>query len=246
MPHLDRLSSLISQFQVTCDRLDGPEGSNIALLQDGDRELLTLDLRACPEDGADLGEQLMVRIDVGGEDNPLFQSLPCRITVDLADAPEVAAIVGLLKTESAAPRCGGGVVLDRLCELLVVNLLRHQIERQGAEPGVFAGLAHPNLSRVLVAMHDSPGKRWVVDDLVVIAGMSRSHFMAEFQSVVGKTPMAYLRNWRMTLARGALTRGARVNETARKYGYGSGDAFCRAFTSTYGFPPTQLAASPAG
>ena len=88
--------------------------------------------------------------------------------------------------------------------------------------------------------HDEPGRDWKIDDFLDLAGMSRSQFMSEFQSIVGKTPIAYLKQWRMVLARVALIRGDRVKEVARKFGYSSGDAFCRAFVGVYGIAPTKL------
>ena len=89
-------------------------------------------------------------------------------------------------------------------------------------------------------MHDAPGRSWRVDDLVPLAGMSRSQFMAEFQAVVGETPIAYLKAWRMVLARGAILSGERINQVARRYGYQNSDAFSRAFVAAYGVAPTKL------
>ena len=202
---------------------------------------LVMFFRDCDTPAIPREDYLNLRIDLGDQENPLFQALPCSVEVDLSTAPDIAAIADLIQREAAAPRCGGNAVLDRLSELLLVNLLRLRIEQQAAEPGVFAGLAHPKLSHVLVAMHDNPGKRWQVDDFLPLAGMSRSQFMSEFQRVIGATPMAYLKQWRMTLARAALIKGGRVKEVAQRFGYSSGDALCRAFVATYGIAPTKVA-----
>ena len=241
MSRLDRLSNLISHFQIRAEWPLSLDSSNL-ILTGGENGLdtLILHLRSRPSVVAQTAVVAHAKVDFGGRDNPLFEALPCKIEVDLKEEPNIKAIAELIVKESSSPRCGGGFALDRLCELLLVNLLRQHIEQQGAEPGLFAGLAHPKLSHVLVAMHDNPGRQWQVDDFLLLAGMSRSQFMAEFHAVIGRTPIAYLKHWRMILARIAVLKGERVKEVARKYGYGSGDAFCRAFVSEYGVSPTKM------
>jgi len=243
MTHLDRLSNLISHFEIHAERLPSADNSNLVLTggEDGLNKLF-LYLRACPDVLDQTDAVVHARVDIGGEDNPLFQVLPCKIVVDMKEESDIRIIAELIVKETSAPRCGGGFALDRLCELLVVNLLRHRIEQQSAEPGLFAGLAHPKLSHVIVAMHDSPGRQWQIDDFLQIAGMSRSQFMAEFQTVIGRAPIAYLKHWRMILARIAVLKGDRIKEIAHRYGYGSGDAFCRAFVGEYGVSPTKMVA----
>lgn len=246
MSHLDRLSNLITHFEIHAERLPNADGSNLILTgSEGRLEKLTLLLRSCDKPSISENVILHTRVDIGGEDNPLFQTLPCEIEVDLMPDTDVKTIATLIVKETSTPRCGSGFALDRLCELLVINLLRHRIENQETEPGLFAGLAHPKLSHVMVAIHDDPGRQWQVDDLLQIAGMSRSQFMAEFHAVVGRAPIAYLKQWRMTLARIAVLKGERVKEIARRYGYNSGESFCRAFVVTYGVAPTKMASASA-
>ena len=243
MAHLDRLSTLVSQMNVRGRRLVTVEDSNLALIkEDGVAQRLDLYLSKPMAEASPIDARLKVELDLGGAQNPLFMALPPCLSVDLAKAPHIASIAALIESESAGPRCGGGIALDRLCGLLVINLLRLQIEKNDAKTGVFAGLAHPKLNRVLVAMHDQPERHWQVDDFLPIAGMSRSQFMAEFLAVVGRSPMAYLKSWRMTVAQGALLEGARVNETARRIGYASGDAFTRAFVASFGVSPKAFVA----
>ena len=242
MTHPDRLTTLISQFEITAKRLPQDEGSNLALRRT-DGKLEQLYLVFDNSSSLDLAEAEFVNLhfDLGGNDNPLVHALPPVIEVDLTRETAITSIMQLILTESATHRCGGDIALNRLCELLFVNILRHHIETQGAQTGMFAGLAHPKLCHAVVAMHDKPGERWQVDDLMRLSGMSRSQFMAEFQSVVGKTPIAYLKQWRMVLARNEVLKGTRINEIARRFGYSNGDAFCRAFTATYGIAPTKFA-----
>ena len=260
MAHLDRLSSLISHFDIHACANTPLEDSNFFLLGDGTKESdaddftrLVLYLKKRKKEGGyvahlkERNSQILVHggMDIGGSENPLFYALPEFIEVDLkehhlSEKHGIGAIADLIALEMKGKRCGGKFALDRLSELLVVHLLRFTIEQEGAEAGLFAGLAHPKLSPVLVAMHDDPGRQWQVDDFSLLAGMSRSHFIAEFQTVIGKTPIAYLKQWRMVLARNSLLKGERVNSVARKFGYSSADAFGRAFIQTYGMAPSKI------
>lgn len=242
MVHLDRLSSLISHFEITAQSRIALQESNLIITgdRDGLRELVLF-----PSGQSNRSDAASVvahaHVDIGGEANPLFHALPEKLKVNLTDDDQIRTIAELIVREISETRCGGRFALDRLCELLVVTLLRNRIEQQGSQTGLFAGLAHPKLSSVMVAMHDAPGRRWRIDDFVQIAAMSRSQFISEFQAVVGKTPMAYLKQWRLVLARIAIMKGQRINKVARQYGYGSGDAFCRAFTRAYGVSPSKAA-----
>lgn len=244
MSQLDRLSSLICHFEVTARIPDHDGEANLFITGSAD-ELTHLRLYLKAESAATIPDDtyVMIKLDWGGEANPLFQALPDYLEVDLHDDPQIEAVARLIASEVMTKRCGGQYALSRLSELLLVSMLRFRIENNDMEPGLFAGLAHPKLSPVMVAIHDEPGHAWNVDDLTQLSGMSRSQFMTEFQTVVGKTPIAYLKQWRMVLARIALKKGERVNEVARRFGYGSGDAFCRAFVAIYGVAPSKLAAN---
>jgi AraC-like DNA-binding protein len=96
------------------------------------------------------------------------------------------------------------------------------------------------LNRAIVAIHGNPGRDWRNDDLAVIAGLSLSRFAETFVAVVGETPAAYLRRWRLTLARQDLQKGDRVEAVARRYGYRSPEGFARAFRQHYGQKPLAM------
>ena len=97
-------------------------------------------------------------------------------------------------------------------------MMRAQIEAGSTQPGLLAGLSNPRLSRAIVVMHDRPGQAWRNEDLAHIAGMSLSRFAETFLAEVGEPPAAYLRRWRLTLARQDIAKGQRVDVVARRYG----------------------------
>ncbi len=238
MARLDRLSNLASMFQISASRAQKGRGNLRISAENGVLQGLVLYFRG---DAPAPAPDTLVEVEVtfALQRAPALDALPRKIEIDLHHNAGIQAIASLVVSEASQPRCGGDFALDRLCELLIIHLLRHHIETERAEPGLFAGLAHPSLSRALVAIHDRPCQNWTLEALVETAGMSRSSFIAEFRSVIGTTPIAYLKQWRMALARSAVLEGDRVNEIARRFGYGNSEAFCRAFTQTFGAAPTR-------
>ncbi len=184
-------------------------------------------------------EFVCATVDMGGDANPIARALPELVMIPLAEAESLGAVADMLLEEALSPRCGGRAVIDRLCEVLVIRLLRHAIEAGQAKPGLLAGLAHPNLCLAIVAVHDNPGRNWHLEDLADVAGMSRTHFANSFRKVVGVTPGEYLSGWRLTLARAEIAKGAPLKVVAGKIGFSSSAALSRAFSRRYGFSPRE-------
>ncbi|MEP3278163.1 MAG: AraC family transcriptional regulator [Stappiaceae bacterium] len=178
-------------------------------------------------------------VDIGGTDDPLALALPSFIALNLNDSEALYAIACILIEEVQAPRCGGEAVIDRLCEVMVIRLLRHAIETGGADAGLLAGLGHANLAHAIVAIHEQPGKSWNLEELAGQAGMSRTRFADAFRKTVGQTPGDYLSTWRLTLARIDLEKGMPLKTVARRVGFSSSAALSRAFSRRYGRPPVR-------
>jgi transcriptional regulator GlxA family with amidase domain len=176
---------------------------------------------------------------MGGESNPIARALPNPVVISLAEAESLGAVTDMLLEEALSPRCGGRAVVDRLCEVVVIRLLRHAIEAGQAQPGLLAGLAHPNLSLAIVAIHDDPGRYWRLEDLAEVAGMSRTQFANTFRDVVGTTPGDYLSGWRLTLARTEIASGVPLKIVAGRIGFSSSAALSRAFSRRFGFTPRE-------
>ncbi|MFD2205900.1 helix-turn-helix transcriptional regulator [Kiloniella antarctica] len=176
-------------------------------------------------------------VDTGGVANPIALALPDLVVVRLDRSKALEAVTNILLEEAHAPRCGGQAVIDRLCEIVVIRLLRHLIEAGDAEVGLLAGLAHPNLSLAIVAIHDNPARSFSLEELAEISAMSRTHFANSFRKSVGVTPGQYLSNWRLTLARMEISKGIPLKTIARRVGFSSPAALSRAFSRHYGVSP---------
>ncbi len=187
-------------------------------------------------DSADL---VCAAVDLGSTaGNPLVMALPPMLCVPLVKLPTVATTLELLFAEAHADLCGRQAAIDRLCELLLIQLLRYLMDEQLADTGLLAGLADARLARSIAAMHDAPQNAWTLDTLAAAAGMSRARFAAHFHEVVGVTPGHYLAQWRVNVACTRLKRGTPVAVVANDVGYGSATALARAFRAHLGLTPT--------
>lgn len=188
-------------------------------------------------------ELVSAAIDFGPSDeNPLLRGLPDVLHVPLAQLQAGGAALVLVQqslvVEAQAQRCGHLAVVDRLVEVLVIQLLRHAMAQRLVDVGVLAGLADVRLARVLNALHAEPERPWTLDTMALLAGMSRARFAARFGATLGTPPAEYLGTWRIGLARSLLRQGMSVKQVAPEVGYANASALARAFTQRLGQSPT--------
>lgn len=176
---------------------------------------------------------------VGNEANPIANALPESLCLPLSSLVHCEKILTILFEEAEAAYCGRQVVLDRLFEVLLVQLLRGLMESGRTQVGMLAGLADFNLRKALVAMHDNPQEDWTVERLATKAGMSRSVFSNLFRETLGTTPMKYLQNWRIGLVQKWLKNGQSIKLIAEEAGYQSESALSRAFKAQVGLSPRE-------
>lgn len=173
----------------------------------------------------------------GGGSNPISDSLPNVVLVALAALPGVEALLSLMFDEAFSAQCGSQAVLDRLCEVLMIRLLRHCIDQGLTQSGTLAGLADNRLAKALTAMHANPARNWELTEMADLAGMSRARFAARFREVTGETPVDYLASWRIMVAQRLLKQGLQLKHVAYDIGYGSASALTRAFVRKLGCSP---------
>jgi AraC-like DNA-binding protein len=187
---------------------------------------------------AEGAELVSARVHFGaGDENPLLPSLPALLCVPMAQLPGLEPAQQLLFAEATARRCGHAAVLDRLVEVLVIQLLRHAMATGLVDAGVMAGLADTRLAKAISALHAEPARGWTLEAMAAVAGMSRARFAAHFAQTVGTPPGDYLTRWRLGLARRLLRSGRPVKQVAAEVGYGSAGAFARVFQQRVGHPP---------
>lgn len=160
------------------------------------------------------------------------------VTLDQDPKWWTAAIAHLVN-ETAKPGPGNRAVLSRLSELLFMELVRWQLSHiSDGRSGWLAGLNDKNVGRAISLLHAQPARAWTVDELAQQAGISRAALAKRFVELVGETPMQYLAEWRMHLARRQLRESMLgLSEIAARVGYESEAAFSRAFRRLVGVPP---------
>jgi AraC-like DNA-binding protein len=174
---------------------------------------------------------------------PLLHRLPKLIHIRGAQGSMeqgFADIVHLIARESASQQPGAEVMLNRLTELLFIQVIRLWIDQQAeASVGWVGALRDQPISAALTLIHQSPERRWTVRELAEAATLSRSAFSARFTELVGEPPMTYLTRWRMLRATRLLKNEVRMETIAELLGYESEAAFRKAFKREVGVPPAQ-------
>ncbi len=193
-----------------------------------------------PVEGADF---VCATLDFdGGANNPIARALPPLIAIPLAAIHGLESSLNLLFEEADSVKCGRRLLADKIFEVVLIQLLRWCLdnpETVGTRPGLIGGLSDPRLARALVAMHEQPGDAWTLESLGRLAGMSRSAFANRFREIVGRTPLEYLTDWRLTLAQTRLREGQPIKMLANDLGYANASALSRVFSSRIGVSPRE-------
>lgn len=178
---------------------------------------------------------------------PLLHALPTLLHIRTdaiaarspGDGAWLNATIAQMVAEADRPRTGGLSMLERLTEIVFIEMLRHQIltARLG-DVGWLAAVADPALGRCLALIHGDPAREWSIAELAIGSGLSRSTLSERFDQMLATSPMRYVRDWRLYLASVALESSRKSMATiGHEAGYGTEAAFNRAFTRTYGEPP---------
>jgi len=174
--------------------------------------------------------------------HPLLGLLPAVLVCSEREMRETALLsstLRLLRYELTNADAGGPAIVNRLIDILFVQVVRAWIANSAASNASWLGaLGDPIVARTLTIMHGSPGSPWTVEALAEEVNVSRATLARRFVRLVGETPLSYLTRWRMELAARHLreTDNA-VGAIARQVGYVSEFAFSRAFSRARGDAP---------
>jgi AraC-like DNA-binding protein len=172
----------------------------------------------------------------------LLQTLPSLLI--LREGELDSPLVSVLADEVGRDRPGQEAVLDRLLDLLLIDVLRTWFTRADSPaPRWWTGQTDPVLGPVLQTLQHNPAHPWTVVGLARMAGLSRAAFARRFTTVLGEPPMAYLTRWRILLAADLLLDpNATVASVAIRVGYGTPFALSVAFKREMGASPRDYRA----
>lgn len=177
-------------------------------------------------------------------DHPFVKALPQMIHISNLNRSDIGlmeAATNVIIRETGSQSAGAEVVVDRLAEILFVQILRTYILRKSNETTFWAALQDEQISKSLKLIHTKPQENWTLESLAGLVGMSRSAFTVRFRELVGETPMRYITRWRMHRAK-ELLRIHRLPliEIAEQVGYLSEAAFSRAFKRQFNQNPGAM------
>lgn len=167
----------------------------------------------------------------------LVRSLPRTVVLRAAELD--TPLLGLLAEEVVRDAPGQEAVLDRLLDLVLITLLRTWFARpRTGAPAWYDAQADAVVGPAIRLMQHHPAHPWSVAELAARAGVSRAGFARRFTELVGEPPMAFLTDWRITLAADLLLEpDATVASVAHRVGYATPFALSAAFKRERGISP---------
>jgi len=242
IPH-GKAHALISDETVHCEPIttfnSKPICPSVCAINDA------ADADLCPADSDVILFSACMAFELGGM-QPLVHTMPDVMLVStlLGQYPEIQPILDAMERETRQRKAGFAGILSRLADVVAAQIVRGWVENGcGAGSGLVQALRDPRLSLAMAAMHRAPGENWTVERLARASGSSRSVFAARFQNATGMTPLRYLTELRMRLAKERIVdQGEAVESVAFELGYGSLAAFSRAFKRITGTSPGALRA----
>lgn len=173
--------------------------------------------------------------------NPLLDNLPPVLHIKGSESYNsrwLDSTMGFIAHEAATEQAGALAIIDRLAEIIFIQVVRAYVTSGDAKIPFLAALGDPQISQALSLIHAQPEHSWTVAELGEAIGMSRSAFSNLFGDLVGMTPYQYLTSVRMRKAAQQLrTTEDAVVLVSEAVGYESEAAFSNAFKQHFGVRP---------
>jgi AraC family transcriptional regulator, activator of mtrCDE len=176
-------------------------------------------------------------------ENLVRAALPPMIVLKTAEDASVHRLRDLLlaireELDFCAP--GAQAICCDLASALLVMVLRVHFQRAALHSGLLKLLGQRGTARAVAAMLEDPGRVWTLDDIAAKANMSRATLVREFRKQAETTPLAFLTELRLCLARHSLANSNQsLGEIAENVGYQSQSAFSRAFQRHFHISPGE-------
>lgn len=173
---------------------------------------------------------------------PLLEVFPSLTIVreeEFLKHPWLRSTLDQLSTEYLAQQPGSELVVNKLTEIVLVELIRINFGR-GEQGRFMAALSDKRIARALQQLHNNPHTAWTLDKLAGRVGMSRAAFAKRFRELVGHPMFEYLTMLRIQRAKELLRESMLpLYEVASRVGYESDLAFAKTFKKHTGTTPTR-------
>ncbi len=174
---------------------------------------------------------------------PLLDIFPSMTIVreeELLKHPWLKSTLDQLSTEYMSQQPGAELVVNKLTEVVLVELIRINFGR-GEQSRFIVALSDKRIAKALQHLHNSPHVAWTLEKMGEEIGMSRAAFAKRFKELVGQPMFEYLTLLRVQRARELLQEtNLRLYEIASRVGYESDLAFAKTFKKITGTTPTRF------
>ena len=172
--------------------------------------------------------------------NELFPDISILRDEQLQLYPQVRSILDTVSAEFLSMRPGSRIVVNKLTEVLLVELIRINFGRNEQLP-LLEALSDRPISAALRRLHSEPSRAWTLESLAAEVGLSRAGFAKRFRDLVRYPMFEYLTRLRLQRACELLEdTNLPLYQVANHVGYDSDLAFTRTFRKRMGVTPTAF------
>ena len=175
-------------------------------------------------------------------EHPILDSLP-----EVIHFPEIKSnepiwmTVALMNSEVHRIDSFDNPIIDRLTEVLFLQLLYFHAQNSEGTVGFLAALKDRRLHQAISLIHKTPNFDWTLESLGSEVGMSRATLVRHFESAIGVSPMSYIRRWRITKAYNLVKYSSTpLEQIATAVGFSSAGSLNKAFQRYYQYTPAEL------
>jgi AraC-like DNA-binding protein len=132
-------------------------------------------------------------------------------------------------------------IIDRLTEILFIQILHQYIRENDHLKGFLAALREPRIGKILQLIHKSPEVPWTLDMMSEKVGMSRATLQRKFKSELDISPITYLTRWRIAKAYQLVKYSNQsLDRVADSIGFSDARTLRTAFQRQYAITPSEL------
>lgn len=170
----------------------------------------------------------------------VFPSLTVVREEEILKHPWLKSTLDQLSTEYLSQQPGAELVVNKLTEVVLVELIRINFGRDDNRSRFIQALSDKKISKALRHLHNEPQIAWTLEKMAQEVGMSRAAFAKRFKDMVGQPMFEYMTSLRIQKAKELLQETRLpLYEISSRVGYESDLAFTKTFKKHTGTTPTR-------
>ncbi len=174
--------------------------------------------------------------------HPIISALPSIFHLsDIHEQDSIWMTVQQIDREILRGSNRKSATIDRLTEVLFIQLLNQYISENDHLRGFLAALREPRIGKTLQLIHKNPEVQWTLDTISEEVGMSRATLQRKFKSELDISPITYLNRWRIAKAYQLVKYSSQsLDRVADSIGFSDARTLRTAFQRQYGITPSEL------